>query len=179
MGDASVEICAGQWRINVNGPAEFIKEILQEYAPALALGGIAPPADAGLRHGPVTSKTMPAKVSQNQNIEYENVFDFADEKLKIISNIEGKNNAERTRKTCLTLLFGKSLLGEDVIQSEELRNACADQGCYDSNNFAQYLKSLGNLVVMNTKTGGGYTVKLTAPGRKTAKDMVEQLNGEG
>ena len=36
---------------------------------------------------------------------------------------------------------------------------------------------LKSRIVMNVKHGGGYDVKLTAPGRKEAKELVEQLNG--
>jgi hypothetical protein len=76
------------------------------------------------------------------------------------------------------VLFGHYLRGDEQIPSETIRDACADQGCFDQANFAQYLKSLKEKVAMNTKPGGGYDVKLTAPGRKAARELVELLDRE-
>ena len=63
------------------------------------------------------------------------------------------------------------------IPSELIRDACTEHGCFDSANFAQHLKALKEKLVMNTKAGGSFDVKLTAPGRKAAKEFVEGLNG--
>lgn len=107
---------------------------------------------------------------------YENVYDEVDGNLKIIANIPGSNKADKTRGTALTLLFGNLLNGEGTTSADAIRDACVDQGCYDGSNFASHLKGLKEKVAMNTKAGGGYDVKLTAPGRKAAKELVGQLN---
>lgn len=179
MTECQIELSGETWAFKATGPESFVKEMVSEYA------------KPWLDHSaPSGSPPASPKISEPQNsvqdasvngitavAAYENVFDFADEQLKIITEVGGSNNAEKTRRTALTYLFGQSLLGETTVQSEQIRAACSDQGCYDSNNFAQYLKSLKNKVVMNTKAGGGYAVKLTAPGRADAKKLAEELNG--
>ncbi len=107
---------------------------------------------------------------------YENVFDTHDGRLKIIQNMPGGSKAEKTRNTALTLLFGEYLTGNELITAEQLKSSCIDQGCYDPSNFASHLKSLKEKVVLNPKPGGDYTIKLTAPGRRTAKDLVTEFN---
>lgn len=107
---------------------------------------------------------------------YENVFDTVDGKIKLIHAMPGANKADKTRSTALSLLYGHYIEGSEQIPSELIREACVDQGCFDQGNFASNLKGLKEKIAMNTKAGGGYDVKLTAPGRKAAKELVESLN---
>ena len=123
------------------------------------------------------AKNGQASVGVNElSGKYENVFDEVDGALKIIANMPGANKATKTRSTALALLFGHLLRGESTTSAETIREACVDQGCYDSSNFARQLIGCKEKVVRNTKAGGGYDVKLTAPGRKAAQELVEQLN---
>lgn len=133
---------------------------------------------ADQEQGPIRAKNGGDQVLVNGDghLQFENVYDSADGKLKIIAAVPGTNKAESTRNTALIYLFGKYLNGIETVPSEEIRQACIDQGCYDSSNFALYMKGLKSRVVMNTKPGGGYDVKLTAPGRKDARDLVKGLN---
>ncbi|NMW31720.1 hypothetical protein HKD42_06575 [Altererythrobacter sp. RZ02] len=121
-----------------------------------------------------------SSVKSNQGIEkFENVFDEIDGEVKIIAQMPGNNKAEKTRNTALALLYANHLNGKQSISADDIRDACQDQGCYDSSNFASHLKGLKDKVAMNkTKAGGGYDVKLTAPGRKAASSFVEQMNNE-
>jgi hypothetical protein len=114
--------------------------------------------------------------SEKPETQYENVYDEVDGKLKIIAQMPGGNKADRTRNTALALFFGNFLRGQQTTSADDLRDACQDQGCYDSSNFASHLKGLKDKVAMNTKAGGGYDIKLTAPGRKAAQSFVETLN---
>lgn len=122
------------------------------------------------------SGTTPAKPGGAGIAQYENVFDTVDGKIKLIHSMPGSNKADKTRSTALSLLFGYYIEGNEQIASELIREACVDQGCFDQGNFASNLKGLKEKVAMNTKAGGGYDVKLTAPGRKAAKELVESLN---
>jgi hypothetical protein len=175
--DSRVEIVIGRARLLVEGQESFVAATLNEWGPKIASAKAPSASDTD-----EVSNAPPSDSWQNHKqkglSQYENVFDSADGKMKIIAHVPGGNKAVITRNTALIYLFGRLLEGVESVPSEEVRQACVDQGCYDPTNFAQYLKGLKSAVVMNTKPGGGYDVRLTAPGRKAARELVESLNGE-
>jgi hypothetical protein len=176
MADCKIELRVGASALLVEGSESFVSTTLESWRPFFE--GVQPQPSVGTADillGTEATKAPSAAAAVVAN-QYENVFDYADGKLKIIAQIPGSTKAELTRNTSLIYLYGKLLSGIEPTPSEELRQACTDQGCYDPANFAQYLKGLKSRVVMNTKPGGGYDVKLTAPGRKDAKELVEKLN---
>ena len=174
MDNFKVDVRVAERGLTVEGTADFVNATLESWKDFLI--------DVKNVNSSVSSEASakyaapePSKQAVNGHTQFDNVFDSADDKLKIIATIPGKNKAELTRNTALVLLYGKLLDGSESIPSELIREACSYQGCYDSNNFAQYVKALKNRVVMNTKQGGGYDIKLTAPGRKEALELVEKL----
>ena len=108
--------------------------------------------------------------------QYDNVFARHNDRLKIIADVPNSSKAEATRTVAVVLLYGVHLSGMEQVSADKIKEACVDHGCYDNKNFASHLKSLKSKIVMDPKPGGDYTVKLTAPGRKFAKELVERLN---
>lgn len=172
MADVKLSIQFGVSQFSAEGSEQFVTTMLEKWT-QLAKEDVIPSTSIG----DVTSsgqKSMPGGDGPVQ--QYENVYDEVEGNLKIIANIAGSNKADKTRGTALTLLYGHFLNGEHTTSADAIRDACVDQGCFDRSNFASHLKGLKEKVAMNTKAGGGYDVKLTAPGRKAAKEFVEQLN---
>ena len=177
MTDCKVELRVGASTLIVEGSEMFVTSTVESWrtffegTQPLGKSIEAVAAEQGAQSGGSADGAIGGGSQQ-----FENVFDYADGKLKIIAPVPGNNKAELTRNTALIYLYGRLIGGVEPAPSEEIRQACMDQGCYDQANFAQYLKGLKSRVVMNTKPGGGYDVKLTAPGRKDAKELVEKLN---
>jgi hypothetical protein len=181
MSDAAkISIQLGAMSLSAEGSEAFVRDAIQLWD---RLSASAPtehrtPAgahtadDAG---GSMITNRAPGGAS-SAAAEYENVFDRVDGKLKVIAHVPGSTKADKTRNVALVVLYGHYLNGEEQIPSELIRETCSDQGCFDPTNFAQYLKGLKEKVAMNTKPGGGYDVKLTAPGRKAARELVETLD---
>lgn len=184
MEPSKIAIQQGPLSLSAEGSEDFVRDALDFWKEFLAGSGQSPeiiePQPVHNAEAPRTSQEAhsPAAPARNGSVNaYENVYDTVDDKLKIIAHVPGSNKAEQSRNVALVLLYGYLLRGEEQTPSEAIRQACVDQGCFDSPNFAQHLKGLKSRVVMNTKPGGGYDVKLTAPGRRDAKDLVESLNG--
>lgn len=112
----------------------------------------------------------------NELSRYENVYAYYGEDFKIIATMPGGSKAEKSRNCTLVLLYGEYLVKNEMVSVEKIRDLCIDQGCYNSTNFSKILKSLDNNIVYNSKQGGDYDVKLTAPGRKAARELVEKIN---
>lgn len=174
---AKIAIQLGARSLSAEGSEAFVREAIAlwdrlEAAPADLPG----PAAREFSTGDMASARSARPKAGTS--EFENVFDEVDGRLKLIAHIPGNSKADKTRNVALAILFGHYLRGEEQVPSEVIRDTCADQGCFDQANFAQSLRGLKEKVAMNTKAGGGYDVKLTAPGRKAAKELVETLNQE-
>lgn len=179
MEQAKVSLQHGAVSLSAEGRESFVKEVLAMWKDligvAAPLAQVAPPPAAHSEARSVSPQGGNAAVAL---ANFENIYDSVDGKLKIIADVPGDSKAVKARNIALVLLYGHYLQGTEQIPSEFIREACTDHGCFDSGNFASSLKALKDKIVMNTKPGGGYDVKLTAPGRKAAKEFVESLNNE-
>jgi hypothetical protein len=173
--NAKVALQHGSISLAAEGREDFVKEVLAMWNGLLSTAPT-PKHPSSTANASSSNGTGPGdSLALSQ---FENIYDTVDGKLKIIADMPGSSKAEKTRNVGLVLLYGHHLQGADQIPSELIREACTDHGCFDSANFASHLKALKDRIVMNTKAGGGYDVKLTAPGRKAAKEFVESLNNE-
>jgi hypothetical protein len=174
MEQARVALQHGAVSLSAEGRESFVKEVIGMWKELLAAGTPAPSQHVAVPALPPPSTSSGTAALAN----FENTYDSVDGKLKIIADVPGNSKAVKARNVALVLLYGHHLQGTDQIASELIREACTDHGCFDSGNFASSIKALKDKIVMNTKAGGGYDVKLTAPGRKAAKEFVESLNNE-
>lgn len=172
MADVKLTMQFGSAHFVAEGPQAFVIEMLERWQQIVPKN-----IESFAVQGTSKSSEHLTKQTGNSSIEaLENVYDHVDGKTKIIAHINGPNKAEKTRSTALLLMYANYLKGQEVTTAEDIREACADQGCLDSSNFASHLKGLKEKVAMNPKAGGGYDVKLTAPGRKAAQALAESIN---
>jgi len=175
---AKIAIQLGVTSLSAEGSEAFVREAIVLWDRLSAATSGATGANLSDEIPPASKEARASGRTSSGTSDFENVFDEVDGKLKLIAHVPGTSKADRTRSVALAVLYGHYLRGEEQIPSEVIRDACADQGCFDQANFAQYLKSLKEKVAMNTKPGGGYDVKLTSPGRRAARELVEGLNRE-
>ena len=165
--------------VAAEGEAEFVKDFIDEWRHLLEVTSEASKPEPALENSP-SAKHIATSPKDNQSPDeaYENVFALHNEKLKVIADLPSSSKAETTRVAAQALLYGEYLRGNESVSAESIKAVCLDHGCYDSKNFASHLKSLKSKVVMDPKPGGDYSVKLTAPGRKAAQELVSQLNDQ-
>lgn len=159
--------------VAAEGDADFVQSVVERWQHLLVTTNANPTPSRTAQKASVPATHLS---TNGPDSEYDNVFAKHNDRLKVIADIPGSSKAEGTRNTTLVLLYGEHLSGTEEVSAERIKEACIDHGCYDNKNFAAHLKSLKPKVVMDPKPGGDYTVKLTAPGRKFAKDLVERLN---
>lgn len=168
--------CAGNV-VAAEGEIKFVKEFVDEWKHLLdATGKASGPNPAQQDSLSAKQAATNPKGGQSPDEAYENVFALHNDKLKVIADLPSSSKAETTRVASQALLYGEYLRGNESVSAESIKAVCLDHGCYDSKNFASHLKSLKSKVVMDPKPGGDYSVKLTAPGRKAAHELVSQLN---
>lgn len=176
MTTSKVMMQFGSAQLSAEGTDDFINSMFEKWSKMFEGPGALLAKPVAQLH---STETISIGANAGQNVAgYENVFDELEGKLKIIAQMPGNNKADKARSTALVVLFGNLIRGQMTTSADEIREHCLDQGCYDSSNFASHLKGLKDKITMNTKPGGGYDVKLTAPGRKAAQAFVEKLNNE-
>lgn len=105
---------------------------------------------------------------------YPNVFDLSDEGVIVIAEVPGTSDKQKTINLTYLYLLGKELLLDESRASfEEIREACKRHACYNSNNFASYVKSAK---IVPYGSGRSLSAELTHPGREKAESLAEELN---
>ena len=163
--------------VAAEGEAEFVKDFINEWKHLLEAASQPSIRNHLQGNSPSAKHVVPnIKGDQSPDETYENVFALHNDKLKVIADLPSSSKAETTRVASQALLYGEYLRGNESVSAESIKVVCLDHGCYDPKNFASHLKSLKSKVVMDPKPGGDYSVKLTAPGRKAAQELVSRLN---
>lgn len=175
---ASIALSLGNFSIRIEGSEEFVKDQVsgfretilehldtQNYDPASE----APPSN---KDG-ISNKNK----SSGPLEEYRNIYHYDGDELNLlIPHIPGGNTAEKTRNSAKLYLFGKNLLdGESVSHKEEIVGICKEYGFYDSSNFKNNIQSgKPNLVVEGS--GKNYEIRLTPPGIKDTKELINSID---
>lgn len=175
MSSSLVEINRQTGVIRVEGTEDFIWKVLDRLEHLLANEGAAAQAMHENASPAATHKTTSTSAASPESL-YDHVFAEQNDKLRIIAHVDEGNKADTARKLVLIYLFGAELRGKEAADSEEIRALCESHGCYDSSNFSHYMRGLKNRVLTDG-TSRKYTMRLTAPGRREAKQIVEDIQG--
>jgi hypothetical protein len=125
---------------------------------------------------PVGSTAMlprPVEMERSALSEFDEVYIETDSGFGIIAYVEENTIAKTARNYIMLHLYGAYLLNRTEVGDDELRGVCTQHACYDPGNFAHHVKGLGSKVhrIGNART---YSLKLTAPGIRAARQFAEQ-----
>lgn len=112
--------------------------------------------------------------------DFSNVYALEEEEVIVLQDPPGSSKKAKTKSAALIVLYAKSLIGEDVINTEEIRKVCENHAALNEANFATYLRGEKSLFIINGR-GKEMTIKLTAPGKKKALELISEMaktNGE-
>lgn len=180
-GDAKIRINLREGAFEVEGSEQFVKAQLKAYdkeiRESLANAPAAPPpAPAGGGNGDGGGSGRAGDIgggntAQAQLRELANVLEVVGDRVRILKRAPGSGKRPKMRNVSLLYLLGAELGGRtEMVPTAELRQACEDNGCLDSTNFAAALRAEhGNIVVEDN------AARLTVPGREKAKELAESL----
>lgn len=175
MNASIVEFNRQSGTFRIEGSEDFVWKVLDRLEQVLQ--NVPPTSLAAHDTRASTASNNEAVPSASPETLYDHVFAEQNDKLRVIATVDEGNKADTARKLVLIYLFGSELKGREQIDSEEIRSLCEGHGCYDSSNFAHYMRSLKNRVITDG-TSRKYSMRLTAPGRREAKQMVEDLQSQ-
>ena len=171
---ANIKMQLDQLLIEVSGSEEFVKEQYEELAKKCHFYEKAKCCDAGL--------SSFEQENNNDGIEpvcaegdLENFFSVGEDgAISINMPVPGNNKAEKIKSLVLLIGYIKK---NEWVPFATISEECKRQGCWDSKNFAAYIKQL-NPNVMITGKGKNKSVRLTAIGMETAKDKIKIMLGK-
>lgn len=112
-----------------------------------------------------------AQVGKNQ---FPNVFAASNGVIRVIASVPGTSQKEKTvNLTYLYALATEILTDEKRVSLDEIRQACKRHNCYNSSNFASYVKTAK---VIPHGSASSMEIELTHPGRKKARELAEEMN---
>ena len=119
-------------------------------------------------------KTQLSLTSQSQKTSIQNYpeqFSEINGKLKIVSEIPGTTKQTKMKNAAILYCYGSKLLGDEQVNSKDIRTVCEEHGCLDNANFSKVFSDK-TIFISDGVKGGNKDVKLTFQGEKTAKELL-------
>ena len=178
MADAKIRVTLKDGRIlEFEGSEEFVQKQVSQFE-ELIKGAFAPTTKAAKETGTDDQSTEDVEnntVAEPGENSYENVLEFKNGNVHIISDIPGKKDSEKTVSVALLHLLGSQMLDKHEVATDEIRDACEHHGCLNGPNFSKYLKGAKKWIVISGSRKK-QTAKLTSPGKKAAIALASKLN---
>lgn len=171
---ANIKVQLNQSFIEVSGSEEFVKEQYEELIKKTHFYERA-------EHDEIYSSSHEEENKKSTRLVYaekdlENFFSINENGVVNINMpVPGNNKAERIKSLVLLIGYAKR---DEWIPFAVIAEECKRQGCWDSKNFASYIKQLGSNVMINGKNKNK-SVRLTAVGIEAAKNKIKKMFGEG
>lgn len=173
-----VNISIGDSVLEFSGSEAFVQKQIDEFK-ELIYGNLKP-VKAKKQKGKLTrEKTdkVDDSTQDNDANPYPNVFEYDGDTINIIK-VPGNNKADKTKSLALIYLWATEKFNKNPTPTKEIRIQCETHGCLDANNFSAILGRIDTAHVIIKGKAKATTIKLTAPGRKKAKELIESLNKE-
>ena len=171
---ANIKVQLNQSFIEISGSEEFVKEQYEELIKKCHFYERA-------EHEGIYSSSHEQENGKSAGLVYvekdlKNFFSINENGIVNINMpVPGNNKAERIKSLVLLIGYVKR---DEWIPFAAIAEECKRQGCWDSKNFASYIKQLGANVMINGKNKNK-SVRLTAVGIEAAKNKIKKMFGEG
>jgi hypothetical protein len=175
-----VNISLGDCTLEFSGSEGFVQKQIDEFK-ELIHGKLKLAKDGTIKNKPpVEQKDKVDGTTQDSSFDaYPNVIHYDDnEKTVNILNVCGNNNVEKTKNLAFIYLWANEKFDKNPAPTKEIQSQCLTHGCFDATNFSTILKKIDKKHVILTGKGKSQTIKLTAPGRKYAEELIKSLNLE-
>ena len=173
---ANIKIQLNQFLVEVSGSEEFVKNQYEELVKKCHFY-------ERMECNSCCSSNFKQEDSSKGVVE--SVYDkddlenfFSIEEVGVVSinmPVPGNNKAERIKDLILLIGYAKK---NEWVPFAAIIEECKRQGCWDSKNFATYVKQLDSNVMISGK-GKNKSVRLTAVGIEMAKNKIKIMLGEG
>lgn len=171
---AKVNISVGDCVLEFSGSEVFVQRQIDEFKGLIH--GKLKPVKAG-KPKSMPPGGQPDKVDDTTKdspfAPYPNVIDYDGETINILK-VDGTKKTDKTRNLVLMYAWAKKQLGIDDTPKEDLVELCQHHECYDEANFKTTLKKAHGIVIKGSAKK--YTIRLTAPGKKKAEEIIKTLN---
>jgi len=164
-GSARVFVSVHEGKVEIEGSEEFVRDQLARVQEVVAQ--IASATKLQAEENAIAPKTDLSTLGK-----YAKLFNTAPNgKIELLKELPGNNMAHKTVSAALLLSYANSLMGSEQTPLDQIRMACKDHACHDSNNFSATIKREKELFVHS----GCSTIRLSDAGRQLAQNLAEQL----
>lgn len=173
---ARVHVSISEGVIEIDGNEEFVAAQISRLEPLLLsalTGGL---SSGKTREDSDQERASPKGEGESRPSSFDHVFAESDGKFRILKKVPGDSDAEKTVNIALLLAYAALSGGKDSIAADDVREACRSHGCFNSSNFAAYLKAEKQYLLIEGKPRSpSKTVRLTVPGKGRAEELFRQM----
>jgi hypothetical protein len=170
VAEARIKLSIAEGTFEIEGPESFVSKQIE------AFGDVIKKALSDPAKKPKTKDKAEETDPPGGGGDYSDVFELHEGAVKVLADIPGDNNKSKTVNAGLIAAFARSTEGADTVSFDDVREICKQHSCLDATNFSKYLKGEKKAFVFGG-TPKKQTIKLTVPGKKQAKALVEGLSG--
>lgn len=169
---ASIKLQSNTFSIEISGNEEFVKNQYQGFVNEY---GLYIKTSANSSSANVVASEPTAVSASIGGSGIENLFSFEDDGAVTINMaVSGNNKAEKIKNVALLIGYARK---DDWIPTSVIAKECKRQGCWDSGNFASYVKQCEPLIMIRGK-GSNKCIKITVSGIKMAEERAKMMLGE-
>jgi len=178
--NAKISLSIREGKLEIEGPVDFVSKQIASFEELIrqALSEASKHlGDTGDREGEHKKAPEGEKKRDKGIPKHDNVLEVTEGKVKILCDIPGQSNKEKSINVALLCLFGSDTEGIEEVGFDAVREICRSHSCLDAANFSSHLNSAKQLLICSG-SGKKQTVKLSVPGKRRAKALVEELNAQ-
>lgn len=176
---AKIRIGFGNGEIEIEGSENFVKEQITEFKDLIF---------SRLKHGStqefytkniqdITNTSvdeLPSTTEPDKDLL--NIFSFKEGKLSILLHqAPGASKKQQMINIAYLYLYGNLINGIEQVNTNDIREVCTKFSCLDSSNFMTAMKKEKTGFLISDNKGKGSNITLTQPGKKIAKELVDNL----
>lgn len=175
MAEARIKLSISEGTFEIEGSETFVSKQLEAFGDVIKKALSEAKAKSKPKEKPDPGTDATILINDG---DYSGVFEIHEGSIKVLSDIPGEDNKEKTVNAGLLAAFARGTEGTDTVGFDEVREICKLHSCLDVKNFSTYLKKEKKAFLFGgTPRSKKQTLKLTMPGKKQAEELVKELSG--
>ncbi|HEY8023046.1 MAG TPA: hypothetical protein VIF60_00670 [Burkholderiaceae bacterium] len=168
---ARAVVSMGQGTVEIEGSEDFVAHQLARLQ--MEFRG-EPRQDGIFVERLISDAAAPARRKKTAIAKYAKLYGIgADGAIELLRDLPGSSMKHKTVSAALLVSYANSLLGVEHTPLEDIRKACKEHACHDTNNFSATLKRETELFEHSGRT----YITLSEGGRSLARSLAEKLSG--
>ena len=179
---AKIIISVSEGKFEISGSEKFVSTQIENFKELITKSvnqpKIVQPKATAIPEMEIEPASPPSSIQSNTNLD-DSIYVEDEDLIRIICDIPGKTNAEKTLDVALLYANARKIQGQENTIVEEIKTVCSNHACLDKKNFSTHIKKGDPKLYIDKGSGGARSIKLNRPGIKKAEEIIELIKQNG